>query len=91
MHIMKIRTGIVVLLASLPVVAFAETDAEMAQCTEMAQKFSSDPRAMAISELDTLKTCINGQQTALRSSLDQSRLQAGTGRARLRARLRDDF
>lgn len=88
---MRIRTGIVVLLTSLPMVALADSDAEMALCTEMAQKFSSNPRTMAISELDTLKTCISGQQTALRGSLDQGRLQIGLERPRLRASLRDDF
>lgn len=91
---MRIRTGIVVLLTSLtslPMVAHADSDAEMAQCTLMAQKFSSEPRAMAISELDVLKTCISGQQTALRGSIDQSRMQVGMERTRLRASLRDDF
>lgn len=89
---MKIRTGIVILLSSLPMLALADSDAEIAQCTQMAQKFSGNPRAMAISELDILKTCINGQQTALRGSLDQSRLQqVGLERTRLRASLRDDF
>lgn len=88
---MRIRTGIVALLASLPMVALADSDAEMAQCAQMAQKFSSSPRAMAISELDVLKTCISGQQTALRSSLDQGRFQVGMDRSRIRASLREDF
>lgn len=88
---MRIRTGIVALLASLPMVALADSDAEMAQCAQMAQKFSSSPRSMAISELDVLKTCISGQQTALRSSLDQGRFQVGMERSRIRASLREDF
>lgn len=88
---MNIRTGIVLLLAGLPVVAAADSDAEMAQCTQVAQKFSSNPRGMALSELDTLKTCINTQQTAMRGSAEQSRYQVGMEQTRLRASLRDDF
>lgn len=88
---MNIRTGIVLLLAGLPMVAAADSDAEMAQCTRVAQKFTSDPRGMAISDLDALKTCINLQQTAMRGSADQSRYQVGLEQTRLRASLRDDF
>jgi len=88
---MRLRTGIVLLLAGLPMVAAADSDAEMAQCTRVAQQFSSDPRGMSLSDLDALKTCINLQQTALRGSSDQNRYQVGMGAARLRASLHDDF
>lgn len=88
---MNLRTGIVLLLAGLPMVAAADSDAEMAKCTQVAQKFSSNPRGMALSDLDALKTCINVQQSALRGSLEQSRYQVGMDQTRLRASLRDDF
>lgn len=88
---MKLRTGIVLLLAGLPMVATADSDAEMAQCTRVAQTFSSDPRGMSLSDLDALKTCINVQQSAMRGSTDQSRYQVGMERTGLRGSLRDDF
>ena len=88
---MNLRTGIVLLLAGLPMVAAADSDADMAQCTQVAQKFSGDPRGMTISDLDALKTCINVQQAAMRGSADAGRYQAGMNHTRLRASLRDDF
>lgn len=88
---MLLRSGMVLLLAGLPLAAMADADADMALCTQMAQKFSTDAHGMSLADLDALKTCISTQQTALRGTVEQGRFQVGMERTRLRASLRDDL
>lgn len=61
----------IVVLAALPVVAGANQGVSVAQCAEVAQRFSSDPRGLGISDLDQLKTCSNSQKEALISANPQ--------------------
>lgn len=67
---MTTRTGIVLLLIGLPAVAAAE-GIDMAQCTEVASRFSSNPQGLRIGELDVLKTCINVQVMAMAEEASQ--------------------
>jgi hypothetical protein len=65
-----------VVLAVLPVLAGADQSVSVAQCAEVAQRFSSDPRGLGISDLDQLKTCITTQKEALISANPQQQAQA---------------
>lgn len=67
---MTTRTGIVLLLIGLPAMATAD-GIDMAQCTEVASRFSSHPQGLKIGELDVLKTCINVQVMAMAEEASQ--------------------
>jgi hypothetical protein len=69
------RTGIVLLLLGLPLAAGATADST-AQCAELANKFTSAPRTLSISELDELKTCISEQRLAMEQAQLERQVQA---------------
>lgn len=87
---MKSWIAVSVVLAGLPLGAWADSDATMAQCVQVAQKFSSSPRSMEIAELDQLKTCINQQQAAMPEAAQRRALPV-MERKLARASLRDDL
>lgn len=81
-----------VVLVGLPLVASADDSAAMAQCAEVAQRFSSEPRSLGISELDRLKTCIMIQRDAVAAANPQAPQQLLVVRSRMmRTSLKDDL
>lgn len=81
-----------VVLAGLPFVAGADEIATVAQCAGVAERFGSAARALTISELDQLKTCITLQVEAMgRDTLQQQRPQVAVTKRYAKPFLRDDL
>jgi hypothetical protein len=80
-----------VVLAGLPLVASADENAGVAHCAAVAERFSSDPRSMAISELDQLRTCINVQVDAMGRDTSSKRPQLSMAQRYAKPLLRDDL
>jgi hypothetical protein len=80
-----------VVLAGLPLVASADENADVAQCAAVAERFSSDPRSMEISQLDQLRTCINVQVDAMGRETKSNRPQLTMAQRYAKPVLRDDL
>lgn len=89
---MAMRMATLLFLAGLPLAAAADDGSDLAACSALAERFGSSPRQLSISELDSLKSCINTQVTAMGAS--GTRQTVGTDNVRRLARtslLRDDL
>ena len=80
-----------VVLAGLPLVASADDNASVAQCAQVAERFSSDARSMAINELDQLRTCITLQVEAMGRETPLQRPQLSMAQRYAKPALRDDL
>lgn len=89
---MATRIATLLVLVGLPLAASAGDGGDLAACSALAERFGSAPRALSISELDSLKTCITTQTTAMGAPAAQPTV--GSDNVRRLARtslLRDDL
>lgn len=85
------RTGLLLLLTTLPLVVEATVSPGAEHCAQLAGNFGSDPRAMTISDLDILRSCINEQQQAMRDAAQARQEAQASAPQTFRPYLSDDF